>query len=144
MGDATPERRGDTVLRGLHPDDPEASRVVERISSRGFLAIPGMHLTEGFVQSGIDASNQVAAVPSLHAAEAALVCVFGWPFVRRRWRPVLALYPLVMGFTLVFGGDHFVLDVLLGWAVVALVMVGARRFERHRASQEFTPATVSA
>jgi hypothetical protein len=144
MGDATPERRGDTVIRGLHPDDPEASRVVERISSRGFLAIPGMHLTKGFVQSGIDASNQVAAVPSLHAAEAALVCAFGWPFVRRRWRPVLVLYPLVMGFTLVFGGDHFVLDVLLGWAVVALVMVGARRFERRRTSQEFTPVTVSA
>jgi hypothetical protein len=144
MGDETPERQDNTVLRALRPDDPESSTVVERISSRGFLAIPGMHLTEGFVQSGIDASNQVAAVPSLHAAVAALVCVFGWPFVRRRWRPVLALYPLVMGFTLVFGGDHFVLDILLGWAVVALVMVGTRRFELRRARQEFTPERVSA
>ncbi len=144
MSDETPERQDNTVLRALRPDDPESSTVVERISSRGFLAIPGMHLTEGFVQSGIDASNQVAAVPSLHAAEAALVCAFGWPFVRRRWRPVLALYPLVMGFTLVYGGDHFVLDVLLGWAVVALVVVGARRFERRGSRLEYTPVTVSA
>lgn len=142
--DKSPERRGDTILRALHPDDPESSRVLERISSRGFLAIPGMHLTKGFVQSGIDASNKVAAIPSLHAGEAALVCAFGWPLVRRRWRPMLALYPLAMGFALVFGGDHFVLDIILGWAAVALVMVGARWLERRRFRQDYTPEAVSA
>jgi hypothetical protein len=145
MSDDSPESPGATVLPGLDSGDAESSRIVERISSRGFLAIPGMDLTRGFVQSGIDASNPVAAVPSLHAGEAALVCVFAWPFVRRRWRPVLALYPLVMGFTLVFGGDHFVFDVLLGWAAVALVMVGMRRFDRRPIPQEeFALETVAA
>ena len=54
---------------------------------------------------------------ALHGAVALLVSVFLWPLVRRRWRPLLALYPLAMGFTLVLGGDHYVFDILLGWAV---------------------------
>lgn len=136
MSDDRPERRGATVIRAIEPGDSDSPQVVERISSRGFLSIPGMHLTRGFVQSGIDASNPVAAVPSLHAGEAALVCAFAWPLVRRRWRPLLALYPLTMGFALVFGGDHYLFDVLLGWAVVAVVMVGAAWLERRWARQQ--------
>ena len=84
-----------------------------------------MQLTEGFIKSGIDASNPVAAVPSLHGAVALLVSVFLWPLVRRRWRPLLALYPLAMGFTLVLGGDHYVFDILLGWGVVSARHGGA-------------------
>ena len=139
MSEDRPGRRKGTVIPALEPDNPDGPRIVERISSRGFLSIPGVYRTEGFVRSGIDASNPVAAVPSLHAAEAALVCAFGWAFVRRRWRPLLAAYPLAMGFALVFGGDHYVVDVLLGWSVVAVVMVGVAWLERRWRRVESVP-----
>ena len=95
-----------------------------------------MQLTEGFIKSGIDASNPVAAIPSLHGAVALLVSVFLWPLVRRRWRPLLALYPLAMGFTLVLGGDHYVFDILLGWGVVAVVVATLWWRERRSTRQE--------
>jgi hypothetical protein len=144
MDDNHPSDRGETVLRGIHPDNG-FSPVVRRITTRGFLEIPGMHLTGGFIRTGIDASNPVAAVPSLHAAESLLVAVFAWPLVRRRWRPLLALYPLVMGFTLVWGGDHYVFDILLGWGVVALVAAALSRFQRKPSKvEELEPAVVLA
>lgn len=144
MYDNDPSDRQATVIRGIHPTN-DFSPVVRRITTRGWLEIPGMHLTDGFVKTGIDASNPVAAVPSLHAAEALLVAVFLWPLTRRRWRPLLLLYPLAMGFTLVWGGDHFVLDILLGWGVVGVVMAALSRMP-HRTSHRkaLVPAVVSA
>jgi hypothetical protein len=140
MADNYPSDRGDTVLRRIRPDN-EFSPIVRRISTRGFREIPGMRLTGGFIKSGIDASNPVAAVPSLHGAVALLVSVFLWPLARRRWRPLLALYPLAMGFTLVLGGDHYVFDILLGWGAVAVVMAGLSRLERRPIrQQELEPA----
>jgi membrane-associated phospholipid phosphatase len=66
----------------------------------------------------------VAAIPSLHAAFALLVSVALWPLARRWWqRALLAAYPLAMGFALVYGGEHYVIDLLLGWAYVGLVLV---------------------
>ena len=45
--------------------------------------------------------------------------------------PGLGLYTLAMGFTLVYGGEHFVIDIVAGWAMAlgvhALVSVGFRR-----------------
>lgn len=135
MADNYPSDRRDTVLRRIHPEN-EFSPIVRRISTRGFREIPGMQLTGGFIKSGIDASNPVAAVPSLHGAVALLVSVFLWPLVRRRWRPLLALYPLAMGFTLVLGGDHYVFDILLGWGVVAVVVAALSWLERRPSRQE--------
>lgn len=132
MEDNHPTSREDTVLRALDNDEPPL--LVRRITARGFSEIPGLHLTEGFIETGIDSSNPVAAVPSLHAAEAMLVSAFAWPLVRRRWRPLLALYPPAMAFALVWGGDHYVFDVLLGWALVAGVMLGLGHLERRRVS----------
>ena len=34
-----------------------------------------------------------------------------------RWRPVLVAYVLVMAFTLVYTAEHYVVDILLGWAL---------------------------
>ena len=109
--------------------------VVQRITTRGWDLVPGMHRTRGFIQSGIDGSNPVAAVPSLHAAGAMLVAAFLWCRVRRRWRPLLAAYPLAMGFSLVYGGDHYLTDVLLGWLAVAVVMVAAGWVDRRRSAR---------
>lgn len=88
-------------------------------------------------------SNPVAAIPSLHAAFALLIAIALWPSARRRWwRLPLAAFPLAMGFTLVYGGEHYVIDVLLGWVYVGLAIGLARAWERRRAPA--TPASAPA
>jgi membrane-associated phospholipid phosphatase len=46
-----------------------------------------------------------------------------------RVRALLGAYTVAMAFTLVYGGEHFVLDILVGWAMAgaayALVARGA-------------------
>jgi hypothetical protein len=70
---------------------------------------------EGLFERGSEYSNQVAAVPSLHAAYTLLITLFLWRSTR--WaRPLLAAYPLAMAFALVYTSEHYVFDILLGWA----------------------------
>ena len=59
-------------------------------------------------------ADPVAAMPSLHAAYPMLLMLFFWKSAGRcRW--LLALYPLAMAFTLVYTGEHFVIDIIFGW-----------------------------
>jgi membrane-associated phospholipid phosphatase len=62
--------------------------------------------------------NTVAAMPSLHAAYPFMLLLFFWP-AGRYVRIGLALYTLAMGFALVYGGEHYVTDILAGWAMAA-------------------------
>ena len=71
-------------------------------------------------------ANQVAAVPSLHAAVALFIALFFWSRTRR-WRWLLVLYPLAMAFSLVYLGEHYVSDVLLGWIYAVVVFVAGNR-----------------
>jgi membrane-associated phospholipid phosphatase len=64
--------------------------------------------------------NTVAAMPSLHAAYPFMLLLFFWP-AGRYVRVGLALYTLAMGFALVYGGEHYVTDILAGWAMAAVV-----------------------
>ena len=79
---------------------------------------------EGFIHvwvDGRDWTNTTAAMPSLHAAFSLFIVAFFWPMVHRRWlRSLMLAYPLVMGISLVYLGEHYVIDVLAGWAVVGL------------------------
>jgi len=52
-----------------------------------------------------------------------MAVVFFLPMVRRRWWPLLLAYPLSMTFTLVYTAEHWVIDVLVGWAYVGLVFI---------------------
>lgn len=62
--------------------------------------------------------NDVAALPSLHAAYPVLLLLFFWG--AGRWvRLGLAGYVLAMGFALVYGGEHYVSDIVVGWAYAA-------------------------
>ncbi|HEX3042062.1 MAG TPA: phosphatase PAP2 family protein [Solirubrobacterales bacterium] len=79
--------------------------------------------TASLFSKGQAGSNLVAAVPSLHTAMVTLVALFLWSRVRRRWlRPLLLLYPLLMGLTLMATGEHYFFDVLLGWIYAGAVM----------------------
>jgi membrane-associated phospholipid phosphatase len=115
-----------------------------RISARGWNAI-GMHGAGNMLNAGQIASNPVAAMPSLHTAFALFVVVFFLAGVRRRWWPLLLAYPLAMTFTLVYAGEHYVIDVLVGWVYVGVtfLVVGlgerwwlARRARRAAAQAE--------
>ena len=66
-----------------------------------------------------DLVNTVAAMPSLHAAYPMMLLLVFWD-AGRRVRIGLALYTLAMGYTLVYSGEHFVTDILAGWAMAAL------------------------
>lgn len=88
--------------------------------------------TASLFSKGQAASNLVAAVPSLHSAFVALVALFLWRRVRPWLRPLLLLYPLAMGLTLMATGEHYFFDVVLGWAYAGAVMAGWAWWEGRR------------
>jgi membrane-associated phospholipid phosphatase len=61
--------------------------------------------------------NEVAAMPSLHFAVTALALAGLWPFGRMA-RVAGAIYLALMGFALVYLGEHYIVD-LIGGAVLA-------------------------
>jgi PAP2 superfamily len=106
---------------------------VYRTTSKGW-EILGVG-TAALFSSGQDKVNLVAAVPSLHSGFCMLVALFLWPRVRRRaLRPLLLLYPLAMGVTLMATGEHYFFDVALGWLYAGAVMAGWSQWERRRAA----------
>jgi hypothetical protein len=103
---------------------------VVRISSNGFDAI-GLHGAGNTLNAlQADQSNPVAAMPSLHTAYAMMAVAFFLPMVRKRWWPLLLAYPLAMTFTLVYTGEHYVVDVLVGWLYVGVVFIVVGLAER--------------
>jgi hypothetical protein len=111
---------------------------VDRISSSGW-AVLGLHKAGAVLDSGQAQVNQVAAVPSLHTAFAVLTALVLVPLAARSWqRAALAGYAVAMPVVLVWSGEHYVVDTLLGalyavlvWALVPrLVTVVTRAFRR--------------
>jgi hypothetical protein len=79
----------------------------------------GVPIAGDLFETGDGLVNLVAAMPSLHAAYPMMLLLFFWgdgPW----WRIGLGLYTLAMAFTLVYGGEHFVLDILVGWTYAAI------------------------
>jgi membrane-associated phospholipid phosphatase len=77
-------------------------------------------------QTGSQYANDVAAMPSLHAAYSLLITLYLWGSTRRVWvRVLLAAYPLAMAFALVYTAEHFFTDILVGWlyAIAAFMAV---------------------
>lgn len=105
---------------------------IGRVTSETLRAT-GVHTVQSAVQRGEDYANAVAALPSLHAAVPMMVLLFAWPLVRRRARALLVTYVLAMVFTLVYGGEHYVSDVLMGWAYAAAAVFGVRWVASRRA-----------
>jgi membrane-associated phospholipid phosphatase len=115
---------------------------VARISTAGWNLI-GLHSAGNSLNAlQVEASNPVAAMPSLHTAYALMAVAFFLPVVRKRWWPLLLAYPLAMTFTLVYSGEHYVIDVLVGWLYVAATffLVGlAERLWRRSATKTAEP-----
>lgn len=111
---------------------------VERTTGRGWEAF-SMGTAIAF-KKGQASVNLVAAVPSLHLAFTALVAMFLWSRVRPAWRPLLALYPVAMGITLMATAEHYLFDIVLGAVYAALVMAGWRWWEARRLRSRTKPA----
>jgi hypothetical protein len=58
--------------------------------------------------------NQVAAIPSLHAAWASLLVIFVYKLYGRRWAAIAAIYPLLIFVGTVYEAEHYVFDVIAG------------------------------
>jgi len=86
---------------------------VERVVA-GVWADTGFSPAEAIWQRGSSYANEVAAIPSLHTAIPVMIMLFFWS--SGRTARILGLgYALAMGFTLVYTGEHYVIDVVLGW-----------------------------
>jgi membrane-associated phospholipid phosphatase len=75
--------------------------------------------------------DQTAAMPSLHAAFPLMMMLLFW-HKGWRWRSPFALYALAMGLTLVYTGEHFAVDVFVGWAYALIIYFAATRYWRWR------------
>ena len=76
-------------------------------------------------------ASPVGALPSLHAAWPFMIMLFFW-LRAGRWRILLVGYTLAMAYTLVYTGDHFVFDILLGWTYVIVAVLAVRFFTNRR------------
>lgn len=122
------------VLGAMQSAQPGANDWIERIVGRGWGKL-NLHSASSLIDQGQASVNLVAAIPSLHAGLSMAIAVFLWTRVSTWWRPVLVAYPLIMGFTLVYTAEHYVIDLLLGWALAAVVIVVLRQFERRQAAK---------
>lgn len=73
-----------------------------------------------------DATNQYAAMPSLHFGWSLWCAIQLWALPTRRWRAVAVAYPTVQAVVVLATGNHFLLDVLGGAVCVGLAYVIAR------------------
>jgi membrane-associated phospholipid phosphatase len=113
---------------------------VERLSARGWVWLHAGNLDSVLANAQKTGSNAVAAMPSLHTAFAVLVAITIAARLRTRWRWMLALYPAAMGFTLVYCGEHYVLDLLAGATYAAATHYGVGLWERRRETAADTRA----
>ena len=63
-----------------------------------------------------------------------LICLFFWKAASNRKRILLAAYPICMAFTLVYTGEHFVIDIFMGWIYAAATFYfGSKLLDRWEA-----------
>ena len=114
---------------------------VQRLSGVGWEVL-GLPRAGALLAASQGQVNQVAAVPSLHTAFAVLTCLVLFPVAKRVWqRTALVAYPVLMALVLVWSGEHYVVDTLLG-AVYAggIVAVAARTRPARTALAELVSA----
>lgn len=94
---------------------------------------PVVDLLNGFVpgvyQYGLSVAggNDVAAMPSVHSAAAAIIARATWG-TKASWLGIG--YAVLMGLTLIYFGEHYLIDVLAGGALALICWHGVGRFSR--------------
>jgi membrane-associated phospholipid phosphatase len=86
--------------------------------------------------------NRFAAFPSLHAAFPAIAAVYAWP--RYRWLSIVLIgWTACVVLSIVYLGEHYVVDAIDGFVYVAVAALVVEGFVRWRARRA-RPATPSA
>lgn len=101
---------------------------IQRITGRGWWEL-NLKTVSKTLDRGAAVLNAVAAMPSLHAGLSLLAALW---FTRnaRLWIRVAAMgYPLIMTATLVYFGEHYVIDCLAGFVVVIAAWIIADKWE---------------
>jgi len=104
----------------------------------------GFQTANSLVEVNSGFINQTAAVPSMHAAYPLLMLLFFWSTGKLWVRLGFAAYTVLMAFTLVYAGEHYVFDILLGWiyavgAFALVTAVGRMRARRRQPAETSHP-----
>jgi len=90
---------------------------IQRITGRGWWEL-NLKTVSRTLDRGAAILNAVAAMPSLHAG-LSLLAVMWFTRNTRTWVRIASLsYPIAMSAALVYFGEHYVIDCLIGFAVV--------------------------
>ncbi len=101
---------------------------VSRLSARGWSWFHLGNIHHLLEAAQRDGSNPVAAMPSLHCGFATLIALTLFRLMKGRWRYLVFLYPLAMGFSLVYLGEHYVIVLIAGIGYALAADVAAARF----------------
>jgi hypothetical protein len=81
-------------------------------------------VAERFPEAAAQDPNPYAAMPSLHVALPAAAAF--WYGLNTFWGKLVLAYAALIGLVVVYGGDHYVADVLAGFALAAATYAAAR------------------
>jgi hypothetical protein len=82
------------------------------------------YLAEMFPEAAARDPNPYAAMPSLHVALPAAAAF--WYGLRSWFGRIALVYSAVLGLVVVYGGDHYLADVIAGYAVAGAALLFAR------------------
>ena len=102
---------------------------IERITGRGWWELH-LKTVSQTLDRGAAVLNAVAAMPSLHAGMSLLVALWFTRHAARWVRIVVLVYPLCMALTLVYFGEHYVIDCIAGWGVVLIAWAISNWWEK--------------
>ena len=104
----------------------------------GMWSVVGIEPAHALFENRGEFYNQEAAIPSLHAAYPMLLLLFFWG--AGLWaRLGLGAYVLAMAFTLVYTGEHYVFDILIGWVYAGGVFAAVTAAGELRRSRRAPP-----
>jgi membrane-associated phospholipid phosphatase len=101
---------------------------VSRITGRGWWEL-NLKTVSRTLDRGAAVLNAVAAMPSLHAGMALFVTLWFTRNSRPFIKGIALIFPVVMAVTLVYFGEHYLIDCIAGWAVVAIAWKIADKWE---------------
>ncbi len=125
----------------LHDADEVHRVVVELADGRGVALGTSDTVSAGGTQALSFDPNTLAAMPSVHVAAAVLVFLAAWRY-RRSVRLLGLCYAVAMSVSVVYLGEHYLLDVLGGWVVAYSGWWWASRFDDSASVMRDTPATL--
>jgi membrane-associated phospholipid phosphatase len=116
---------------------------LQRQTWRGFYGMGFKAFVKSW-QDSLDWGNAIAAMPSLHASFALLVPAFFLPWIKPTWlKAVVLCFPVVMLTSLVYLAEHWVIDGIIGWLIVAASFWFWNRIEARQRSTKAGRARVA-